>query len=178
MQPRAVTKYTDKRAKKQLSGIEWFARPSCRLFSPTIKELSIVIGNERGRLKATKKKAKQSPKGTTGELDATRTLQITTRVHPDQRRLRDRAGQRVAFSLCGGRIRRCGVRIALPDLSRDPWHSDLGHGARGWSRKPKIGRASVRPSRTTKNKVALLQMGGAGRPIPAHDVLHLSLIHI
>nr|DAG57489.1 MAG TPA: hypothetical protein [Caudoviricetes sp.] len=53
-QSRAVTKYTDKRAKKQLSGIEWFARPSCRLFSPTMKELSAVIENERGRLKAVK----------------------------------------------------------------------------------------------------------------------------
>ena len=108
-----------------------------------MKELSTAIGNERGRLKATKNQAKQLPKGTTGELDATRALQITTRVHPDQRWLRDRVGSRVAFSLRGGRIRRGSVRIALPDLSRDPWHPDSGHGARGRSRKPKIGRASI-----------------------------------
>lgn len=114
-----------------------------------MKESSTAIENERGRLKAVKQqrnKAKQSLKGTTGELDATRTLQITARVYPDQRRLCDRAGQRVAFSLRGGRIWWCGICVALPGLSRDPRHPDLGHGARGWSRKPKISRASIRSS--------------------------------
>ena len=161
----AVTKYTEKQPKKQPSGVEWPACSNLRSFSPTMGESPTAFNAWLatksqnlcfGCYRETNTEERDRRKRKAIRPSATRAIQITTGLHPYQRRLRDRARQRVAFSLCCWPIWRCSIRAVLPGIPCYPGRTDLGHGACGWSREQEIGCPSIRPSRAARNEVALV----------------------
>ena len=104
--------------------------------------------------------------------NGTREVRNPSWVHPGERRLRHRLGQRVAFPLYHGRIRRRGVRDHVPGVPGHLRASGAHHGVRRRPRKPALHRAQLRCSRTGGYEVACVQVAGPGRQLPAHDVLH------
>ena len=118
--------------------------------------------------------ALRAPRRAVWRANGTREVRNPPWVHPGERGLRHRPGQRVALPLHHGRVRRRGVRAHCTWCS---WPSSrlpvADHGVRRGPRKPasSIARSfdMLEPAGT---KWHCVQVAGACRQLPAHDVLH------
>lgn len=72
-----------------------------------------------------------------------REIRIPAGIHPDQRWLRHRVGQRVALPLHRWRVRRGGVRAHVPAVLSGVRAAYPGDGVRGGARQPEGHRAQL-----------------------------------
>ena len=106
-----------------------------------------------------------------GDAGLARAFRVAAGIYPDQRRMRDRVGQRVALPLHHRRVRWSGVRAAVPGVFGDLGHARHGHGVRRGARIAALGRAGLRQA-AAEREVALVLVVGLYRLHDLDDVLH------